>query len=179
MWNAHIGDKRKKDELIQEPIFVPFEQNCFFHNAATIFSHLKSAAASKEQQTSPCVFCNTSFHLVISVQSIKSTYSVLKYSSLSDSVYVCVCVCVCAYVQEKRTWTHGARGRLLAKDSHIASFYNKSRKKNSYISYLPVKFSTVKSLSDEKNKKKQKKKRKRKQWTTPVRFVLEKKARRL
>lgn len=51
---AHIRDKRKKDGRIQDRVFVPFEQNCFFHNAATIFLHLNSVVVSEEQQTSLC-----------------------------------------------------------------------------------------------------------------------------
>ena len=59
-----------------------------------------------------------------------------------QSMNFCGCVRVLC-TREKRTRTHGARRRLLAKNSHIASFYNKDEKR--YISYLPVRFSTRKT----------------------------------
>lgn len=57
------------------------------------------------------VFCNISFHPVISLPSINSTYSILKYWSLSDScVRVCVRVhvrarvCLCTREANMNTW---------------------------------------------------------------------------
>lgn len=142
------------------PFLFIFEQNCFFHNAATIFSHLNSVVVSEEQQTSPCVFCNISFHLVISLRSIKSTYIILKCSSLSDSV-VCECVCVrahvCVLMYKRSEHEHMGRvGVFWQRTATLPPFTTKAEK-NSYISYLPVKFSTwAWKLSDWKKKEKKK-----------------------
>lgn len=83
------------------------------------------------------IFSNVTFRCdgrLIPLQSINSMYSILKYLSLSLSV--------CAYVQEKRTRTHGVRGCLLAKDGYIACFYNKKQETQYFISASKKKLNT-------------------------------------
>lgn len=90
------------------------------------------------------VFCNISFHPVISLPSINSTYSILK---IFFSLWLCVCVCaqaracVCLCTREANMNTWGAWASSGKGQPHCLRLQQKQEKK-CYISYLPVKFST-------------------------------------
>lgn len=80
------------------------------------------------------VFCNISFHPVISLPSINSTYSILKYFSLSDCACVCahmrVCVCLCTREANMNTW--GAWASSGKGQPHCLLLQQKQEKKMLY-----------------------------------------------